>query len=135
MTGLLNTAGDGDLVPVPRLCDPEAVPDTEVVSVPPLELEPWRDEVAARLARYRARRKPRAPRYPSLLLPFESSDISSRRAAGAPQSPAAAPRSEDVFLLRESGVPADSALTPTSQDHDAPCQRPAGLPPMPDFAP
>jgi len=31
----------------------------------------WRDEVAARLDRYRARRKPRPPRYPSLRLRFE----------------------------------------------------------------
>lgn len=31
----------------------------------------WRDEVSARLHRYRARRKPRAPRYPSLRLKFE----------------------------------------------------------------
>jgi uncharacterized RDD family membrane protein YckC len=33
----------------------------------------WRGEVAARLNRYRTRRKPRAPRYPSLLLPFDAS--------------------------------------------------------------
>jgi len=31
----------------------------------------WRDEVAERLGRYRARRKPRPPRYPSLRLRFE----------------------------------------------------------------
>jgi uncharacterized RDD family membrane protein YckC len=34
----------------------------------------WRREVASRLERYRARRKPRAPRYPSLRLPFDSAD-------------------------------------------------------------
>jgi uncharacterized RDD family membrane protein YckC len=32
----------------------------------------WRDEVSARLNRYRARRRPRAPRYPSLRLKFEA---------------------------------------------------------------
>ncbi len=32
----------------------------------------WRDEVADRVNRYRARRRPRAPRYPSLTLKFES---------------------------------------------------------------
>src|ERR1700692_2180671 len=32
----------------------------------------WRGEVAARLERYRTRRKPRSPRYPSLLLPFDA---------------------------------------------------------------
>jgi uncharacterized RDD family membrane protein YckC len=34
----------------------------------------WRDELSARLNRYRARRKPRPPRYPSLRLPFEPGD-------------------------------------------------------------
>ena len=32
----------------------------------------WRLELAARLERYRTRRKPRAPRYPSLRLPFDA---------------------------------------------------------------
>ena len=40
----------------------------------------WRVEVAARLARYRTRRKPRTPRYPSLLLPFDSPESWSRLA-------------------------------------------------------
>jgi uncharacterized RDD family membrane protein YckC len=35
---------------------------------------PWRQEVAARLNRYQARRKPRPPRYPSLLLRFDKED-------------------------------------------------------------
>ncbi len=35
---------------------------------------PWRQEVAARLNRYQARRKPRPPRYPSLRLRFEDQD-------------------------------------------------------------
>ncbi len=39
-----------------------------------LDVEYRRREVASRLERYRARRKPRAPRYPSLRLPFDSSD-------------------------------------------------------------
>jgi uncharacterized RDD family membrane protein YckC len=39
-----------------------------------LDAEYWRREVAARLERYRARRKPRAPRYPSLRLPFDSAE-------------------------------------------------------------
>lgn len=43
-------------------CDVEDVPDS------------WKDEVAARLTSYRARRKPRPPKYPSLRLDFESSN-------------------------------------------------------------
>jgi uncharacterized RDD family membrane protein YckC len=135
MTGLMNTAGDGDLVPVPRLCDPEVVPDTEVVSVLPLELEPWRDEVAARLARYRARRKPRAPRYPSLLLPFESSDIWSRRGASTPQPAGAGLTSDDPCSLRESRIPADSALARASRDHDTAQLHQGELQPLSEFEP
>src|ERR1700730_11805654 len=36
----------------------------------------WRVEVVTRLARYRTRRKPRTPRYPSLLLPFDAPEWS-----------------------------------------------------------
>jgi uncharacterized RDD family membrane protein YckC len=52
-------------------------PAVEGASLPP-DAESWRGEVAARLERYRARRKPRAPRYPSLLLPFDSAESWSR---------------------------------------------------------
>jgi uncharacterized RDD family membrane protein YckC len=40
----------------------------------PDESSTWRQEVAARLNRYQSRRKPRAPRYPSLRLRFEIPD-------------------------------------------------------------
>jgi len=46
----------------------------------------WKQEVAARLSRYRARRKPREPRYPSLRLKFESND-SSTPPARTPDAP------------------------------------------------
>ncbi len=39
----------------------------------------WRNEVADRVHRYRARRRPRAPRYPSLTLKFESPETGSPR--------------------------------------------------------
>jgi uncharacterized RDD family membrane protein YckC len=42
------------------------------------DAEAWRREVAVRLERYRARRKPRAPRYPSLFLPFDSTESKTR---------------------------------------------------------
>jgi uncharacterized RDD family membrane protein YckC len=44
--------------------EPEMKPQSE----PPPD---WRQEVASRLTRYHARRRPRPPRYPSLLLRFE----------------------------------------------------------------
>src|SRR5271166_3130350 len=40
----------------------------------PEDSSPWRQEVAARLNRYQARRKPRPPRYPSLRLRFDQED-------------------------------------------------------------
>ncbi len=53
--------------------DPDAAPNTDS----------WRVEVAARLERYRTRRKPRTPRYPSLLLPFDAPESWSRSAPAA----------------------------------------------------
>jgi len=46
----------------------------------PVEGEPdaWRHELAARLNRYRARRKAPPPRYPSLRLPFDPAESASR---------------------------------------------------------
>jgi uncharacterized RDD family membrane protein YckC len=43
----------------------------------------WRDELAARLERYRTRRKPRSPRYPSLLLPFDAPESWTRNTPSA----------------------------------------------------
>ena len=62
---------------------PEAeTPDDRLKSAPE-DSPAWRDEVAARLNRYQARRKPRPPRYPSLRLRFEGED-STRDAKGVP---------------------------------------------------
>jgi uncharacterized RDD family membrane protein YckC len=84
MTGLMNSASAGDFSPEPHLLAPgaaaeaEHIPETKPAheADPQVDLQPgadaWRSEVATRLARYRTRRKPRAPRYPSLLLPFDA---------------------------------------------------------------
>lgn len=84
----MNSASAGHSPLDPRLCDPASIePDSAPgclpVSVPPPDPDAWRNEVAARLARYRTRRKPRAPRYPSLLLPFDARDPWSRPVAAA----------------------------------------------------
>jgi uncharacterized RDD family membrane protein YckC len=86
MTGMMHSAGTGDRtmqpdfhdldLPMPELSSPE-----EANSEPGPEA--WREEVAARLARYRTRRKPRAPRYPSLLLPFDSAGTWPRNSTAA----------------------------------------------------
>jgi uncharacterized RDD family membrane protein YckC len=87
MTGFMNTAtnGEPDLPAQPWSVDQHSAESTaedvalNVPSAP--DPEGWRSEVAERLARYRTRRKPRAPRYPSLLLPFDSSAIRSHDTA------------------------------------------------------
>ncbi len=71
---------DGE--PQPPVVNPsaetETAPATEQTDVPELPAgvaagpESWKDEVAARLNSYRARRKPKPPRYPSLRLKFDS---------------------------------------------------------------
>jgi uncharacterized RDD family membrane protein YckC len=46
--------------------------------------ESWRREVAARLSHYRARRRPREPRYPSLQLKFETEPVWNDPVADSP---------------------------------------------------
>ena len=77
MTGSTNSAGATHSAAAPQLCDPVGVesdltPEARSAPEPQPDRDAWRQEVAARLARYRTRRKPRTPRYPSLLLPFDS---------------------------------------------------------------
>jgi uncharacterized RDD family membrane protein YckC len=50
-----------------------SVQQTNLLTEPPDTS--WRAEVSARLHRYQARRRPRAPRYPSLRLKFETPDL------------------------------------------------------------
>jgi uncharacterized RDD family membrane protein YckC len=56
--------------------DPQAGKAVDLISPSALPSNPdgWREEVAARLTNYRARRRPREPRYPSLQLKFEASE-------------------------------------------------------------
>jgi uncharacterized RDD family membrane protein YckC len=89
-TGLTNCPTGGDpAVPahlsatdaVERALSTAAATET-AASEPSVESnsDSWRVEVAARLERYRTRRKPRTPRYPSLLLPFDAPESWSRPA-------------------------------------------------------
>lgn len=96
-TGLTNCSTGGDPAVQSHLCATDAVegaPNTATVETAASEpnsdpnvcpetdpnSDSWRVEVAARLARYRTRRKPRTPRYPSLLLPFDAPESWSRLA-------------------------------------------------------
>ncbi len=54
--------------------DSGQVTSAQAEAFPARVAAPWRQELAARLNNYRARRRPREPRYPSLQLKFEASD-------------------------------------------------------------
>ncbi len=90
----------------------------------------WRDELSDRLSRYRARRKVRPPRYPSLRLRFEASEPGSPSAAvESSPLPTFEPVSTHALALdatrhepapaREAEVrqahPAETAPSPTNQ--------------------
>jgi uncharacterized RDD family membrane protein YckC len=71
---------DGQLYPGSGV-QPGPSEPVEVVAPDPTsgtDTDSWRVEVAAKLERYRNRRKPRTPRYPSLLLPFDAPESWSR---------------------------------------------------------
>lgn len=57
-----------------RLTSAETTAHAESSEAPEEDSSVWRQEVAARLNRYQARRKPRPPRYPSLRLRFEQEE-------------------------------------------------------------
>jgi hypothetical protein len=90
----------------------------------------WRDELSDRLNRYRARRKVRPPRYPSLRLRFEASEpVSPSASVGSSPPPTFEPVSNHALALdavrhepavaREEEVrqayPAETAHPPTNQ--------------------
>ncbi len=79
-----------------------------------LDAEYWRREVASRIARYRARRKPRAPRYPSLRLPFDSSDDWPSASASALAVSAMSPTAQELTQesRREHSIPQLVELRP-----------------------
>lgn len=82
------------------------------------DAESWRGEVAVRLERYRARRKPRAPRYPSLFLPFDSAENWSRPLTGSGSAAiAAAPAQarQNVALRMEAPAEIEVAGLPESR--------------------
>ena len=106
--GLTNCPAGGDPAVPSHLCAaaesaaaaPNVCPNADPRDDHP-NADSWRLEVAARLERYRARRKPRTPRYPSLLLPFDAPENWSRSAppSGSVAIAAAPPRAGQDFAF------------------------------------
>src|SRR6266851_973075 len=141
-TGLTNYATGADPAVSGHLCATDAdeparraavietaSSEPEVCANTDLGADSWRVEVAARLERYRTRRKPRAPRYPSLLLPFDAPESWSRPASPSRSAAVAtaSARAEQDFTLRAYkeertavGAPICAEPRPTSQQAPEP---------------
>lgn len=79
----------------------------------------WREEVAARVSQYRARRRPRAPRYPSLLLKFDpppplnhGSRIEALAVPKVQDNPAAAESARAALAFQHQALAVQSAPSP-----------------------
>jgi uncharacterized RDD family membrane protein YckC len=111
-SGLTNCPSGGDPATEGHFCASDAVePELSTAATETAASEPnvcpsvdpgvhpnadsWRAEVAARLERYRIRRKPRTPRYPSLLLPFDAPESWSRPAPPTGSVPVATAPARD----------------------------------------
>ncbi|HTW58121.1 MAG TPA: RDD family protein [Terriglobales bacterium] len=85
----------------------------------------WRGELAARLDRYRARRKMRPPRYPSLRLQFDAFDPSALAQSSGQLSPMSdfQPASNQALALdgtrQEAAAPPDGCEIPGALPHSA----------------
>jgi uncharacterized RDD family membrane protein YckC len=77
----------------------------------------WRGELAARLNRYRARRKAPPPRYPSLKLPFESANFSPPASVSAQSSSFAGFEPVSNHALALDGACEESSSPPQEQLH------------------
>jgi uncharacterized RDD family membrane protein YckC len=82
----------------------------------------WRDELAARLNRYRTRRKAPPPRYPSLRLPFDAAGPQARASASASASLIFEPASNHALALdgRQQEAPAVEEPSPTAAPPEIP---------------
>jgi uncharacterized RDD family membrane protein YckC len=101
----------------PETVSPEPSLQTELRG--PQEPDSWRHEVAARVDNYRARRRPRAPRYPSLQLKFEPSERSSTGQAAGQPATTAVPSRLAVAMQDTLGVPR-GAPSIQPETYDAP---------------
>ena len=91
----------------------------------PEESTAWRQEVAARLNRYQARRKPRPPRYPSLRLRFDEEDHH-RTASGIPvESPAFQQR---ITTVSNQALALDGFADSAAYAVEIPAPTPSALP-------
>lgn len=120
-------------------------PSEESADPDPGSSELWRNELAARLNRYRSRRKPRPPRYPSLRLKFDP-PASTAPSSSAKMHPEFEPASDnalaldglstpEIASLQNSVVEPAPALAEVSPQQPASSKSGARIIPFPSFGP
>jgi uncharacterized RDD family membrane protein YckC len=87
---------EGPPAPVGHSAAREAPPAAAAENPAPPDRQSWRREVQARMRQYRQRKRPPPPRYPSLALPFESSDSGLAGSAGRSRSSPAKERASET---------------------------------------
>src|SRR5208282_3875842 len=104
--------------------EPSVYPNTDPGVAPNVDpsADSWRVEVAHRLERYRTRRKPRTPRYPSLLLPFDAPQSRSRPATESGSAAVAASSPDQDFAFPTKEEPA-TVETPSFTEPRQPSSR------------
>lgn len=110
-------------IPDPNsIADGASAPCSELASASE-ENSAWRDELSAKLNRYRARRKAPPPRYPSLKLPFGPLESAAR--AAAPEAPVFESFANHALALDEAHPTAhiQESSTPESYVEAAPARQ------------
>lgn len=105
-----------------------AVPSEFSAEAESVDAPAWRDELSARLNRYRARRKVRPPRYPSLSLRFDAAEVSA--SANIPRTSSLAsfePVSNHALAL-DGSRHGSSAATVPDFEYRVPAEKTGALP-------
>ena len=110
--------------------EPSAYPNADPGVAP--NPDSWRVEVAHRLERYRTRRKPRSPRYPSLLLPFDAPESWSRP---APLTGSAVIESAEIGSAATAPARAEQGFTCQTNEEPAAARAPSVAEPRPASQP
>src|ERR1035438_7226748 len=122
MSELANFESGGDCASEATIPDPVIAAPTPATETPVLNPDAWRVEVAARLERYRTRRKPRTPRYPSLLLPFEVPESWSSPSVPEQSSTASMPAAQDIIFVGRTGAADPASSLPLREQFPEPAK-------------
>lgn len=110
-------------VPGPLVDAVDALDAVEAGETHAVDSAVWRQEVAARLNRYQARRKPRPPRYPSLRLRFENEDAT-RSGSSVSNQFSVFPQTSNALALNEFAGSTDLASEISIPERAAPAVAP-----------